>query len=255
MSIIASLRGPLRAVSVLATALTFVVAVPHGAFAAPGDLDTTFGTGGKVSIATPSFADGQDVAVQADGKVVSVGFEQDPVNLDAEFAVLRHNPDGSVDTSFGGTGGGTDGEVLTDFEGGDDVAQGVAVQPDGKIVVVGRHQETDDEFAGCCWFTVARYNTDGSVDTSFGGGDGWVSPGLAAWGRGRGRSGGAARRADRRRCQGRMAISGSSGTCPTGARTPPSAAVTAWSPPPSPTRPTSALPRATWRSSPTARSS
>ncbi|WP_327745230.1 calcium-binding protein [Streptomyces europaeiscabiei] len=179
MSIIASLRGPLRAVSVLATALTFVVAVPHGAFAAPGDLDTTFGTGGKVSIATPSFADGQDVAVQADGKVVSVGFEQDPVNLDAEFAVLRHNPDGSVDTSFGGTGGGTDGEVLTDFEGGDDVAQGVAVQPDGKIVVVGRHQETDDEFAGCCWFTVARYNTDGSVDTSFGGGDGWVSPGLA----------------------------------------------------------------------------
>ncbi|WP_240439559.1 calcium-binding protein [Streptomyces europaeiscabiei] len=179
MSIIASLRGPLRAVSVLATALAFVVAVPHGAFAAPGDLDTTFGTGGKVSITTPSFADGQDVAVQADGKIVSVGFEQDPDNLDAEFAVLRHNPDGSVDTSFGGTGGGADGEVLTDFEGGDDVAQGVAVQPDGKIVVVGRHQETDDEFAGCCWFTVARYNTDGSVDTSFGGGDGWVSPGLA----------------------------------------------------------------------------
>ncbi|WP_328836466.1 calcium-binding protein [Streptomyces europaeiscabiei] len=179
MSIIASLRGPLRAVSVLATALAFVVAVPHGAYAAPGDLDTTFGTGGKVSITTPSFADGQDVAVQADGKIVSVGFEQDPVNLDAEFAVLRHNPDGSVDTSFGGTGGGGDGEVLTDFEGGDDVAQGVAVQPDGKIVVVGRHQETDDEFAGCCWFTVARYNTDGSVDTSFGGGDGWVSPGLA----------------------------------------------------------------------------
>lgn len=55
----------------------------------------------------------------------------------------------------------------------------MAVQPDGKIVVVGRHQETDDEFAGCCWFTVARYNSDGSVDTSFGGGDGWVSPGLA----------------------------------------------------------------------------
>ncbi|MDX2688393.1 MULTISPECIES: DUF11 domain-containing protein [Streptomyces] len=179
MSILASLRGPLRAVAVLATALACVVAVPHGAFAAPGDLDTTFGTGGKVSIPTPSSADGRDVAIQADGKIVSVGFEQDPVDQDAEFAVLRHHPDGSADTSFGGTGGGAGGEVLTDFEGGDDVAQGVAVQPDGKIVVVGRHQETDDEFAGCCWFTVARYTADGSLDTTFGGGDGWVSPGLA----------------------------------------------------------------------------
>ncbi|MFI7412182.1 calcium-binding protein [Streptomyces sp. NPDC049627] len=175
MSIIASLRGSLRAASALAAALAFVVAVPHGAYAAPGDLDTTFGTGGRVTITTSSYAEGEDVAVQPDGRIVSVGWEQDPANLDSEFALTRHNSDGSVDTSFGGG----DGEVLTDFEGGEDVAQGVAVQSDGKIVVVGRHQETDDEFAGCCWFTVARYNSDGSVDTSFGGGDGWVSPGLA----------------------------------------------------------------------------
>ncbi|WP_267893140.1 calcium-binding protein [Streptomyces scabiei] len=181
MSILASLRGPLRAVAVLATALACVVAVPHGAFAAPGDLDTTFGTGGKVSIPTPSSADGRDVAIQADGKIVSVGFEQDPVDQDAEFAVLRHHPDGSADTSFGGTGGGAGGEVLTDFEGGDDVAQGVAVQPDGKIVVVGRHQETDDEFAGCCWFTVARFTADGSLDTTFGGGDGKVTTDLGGY--------------------------------------------------------------------------
>lgn len=160
----------------LAMALACVVAVPHVAFAAPGDLDTTFGTrGGRVSISTATYAEAEDVAVQPDGRIVSVGWEQDPVYLDAEFALTRHNADGSVDTSFGGG----DGEVLTDFENGEDVAQGVAVQPDGKIVVVGRHQETDDEFAGCCWFTVARYNADGSVDTSFGGGDGWVSPGLA----------------------------------------------------------------------------
>ncbi len=167
--------------AVLATALACVVAVPHGAFAAPGDLDTTFGTGGKVSIPTPSSADGRDVAIQADGKIVSVGFEQDPVDQDAEFAVLRHHPDGSADTSFGGTGGGAGGEVLTDFEGGDDVAQGVAVQPDGKIVVVGRHQETDDEFAGCCWFTVARFTADGSLDTTFGGGDGKVTTDLGGY--------------------------------------------------------------------------
>ncbi|MFJ8629480.1 calcium-binding protein [Streptomyces sp. NPDC093568] len=175
MSFIASLRGSLRAASALAAALAFVVAVPHDAFAAPGDLDTTFGTGGRVSITTSTYAEGEDVAVQPDGKIVSVGYEQDPEFLDGEFALTRHNADGSVDTSFGGG----DGEVLTDFENGEDVAQRVAVQPDGKIVVAGRHQETDDEFAGCCWFTVARYNSDGSVDTSFGGGDGWVSPGLA----------------------------------------------------------------------------
>ncbi|MGI5379127.1 calcium-binding protein [Streptomyces sp. CA-251387] len=172
MSIIASLRGSLRAATALAAALAFVVTVPHDAFAAPGDLDPTFGTGGRVSIPTSTQAEGEDVAVQPDGKIVSVGWEQ---RFGADFALMRHNPDGSVDTSFGGG----DGEVLTDIEGGDDVAQGVALQPDGKIVVVGRHQETDDEFAGCCWFTVARYNSDGSVDTSFGGGDGWVSPGLA----------------------------------------------------------------------------
>ncbi|WP_369274178.1 calcium-binding protein [Streptomyces sp. R11] len=175
MSIIDSLRGSSRALAALVMALAFVVAVPNDAFAAPGDLDTTFGTGGRVSIATAGYAEGEDVAVQPDGKIVSVGAEQDPEYLDEEFALTRHNSDGSVDTSFGGG----DGEVLTDFENGNDVAQGVAVQPDGKIVVVGRHQETDDEFAGCCWFTVARYHADGSVDTSFGGGDGWVSPGLA----------------------------------------------------------------------------
>ncbi|MFD5859339.1 calcium-binding protein [Streptomyces chartreusis] len=173
MSITDSLRGTSRALAASVMALAFVVAAPHGAFAAPGDLDATFGTGGRVTITTASYAEGEDVAVQSDGKIVSVGWEQSTTA--ADFALTRHNPDGTVDTSFGGG----DGEVLTDFEGGDDVAEGVAIQPDGKIVVVGRHQETDDEFAGCCWFTVARYNADGSVDTSFGGGDGWVSPGLA----------------------------------------------------------------------------
>ncbi|WP_328878387.1 hypothetical protein [Streptomyces sp. NBC_00299] len=177
MPIIDSLRGSSRALAALVMALAFVVAVPHDAFAAPGDLDTTFGTGGRVSIPTTNSAEGEgeDVALQPDGKIVSVGGEQDSEYLDDEFALTRHNADGSVDTTFGGG----DGEVLTDFENGNDVAQRVAVQPDGKIVVAGRHQETDDEFAGCCWFTVARYNSDGSVDTSFGGGDGWVSPGLA----------------------------------------------------------------------------
>lgn len=173
MPTLLSLRGTLRAASVFVAALALVVAVPHGAFAAPGDLDTTFGTGGKVTV-DGAFSDGQDLAVQADGRIVTVGARQDPDTFYADFSVMRHNADGSVDTTFGGG----DGEVLTDFEQGEDRAQGVTLQPDGKIVVVGRTQRTADEFAGCCWLTVARYNSDGSLDTTFGG-TGWVVPELA----------------------------------------------------------------------------
>ncbi|MFF5496835.1 calcium-binding protein [Streptomyces aquilus] len=176
MSTLDSLRGSLRAAVLRgAAALALVVALPGSALAAPGDLDTSFGTGGKVVVDSGFRADAQDVAVQAgNGKIVTVGSSQGSDFDASDFTVLRHNPDGTPDTSFGG-----DGEVLTDFEFGEDIAQGVALQGDGKIVVVGRHQETDDEFAGCCWFTVARYTTDGSLDTTFGGGDGWISPGLA----------------------------------------------------------------------------
>ncbi|MES5818732.1 calcium-binding protein [Streptomyces sp. RG80] len=175
MPTLVSLRGSLRtAVLRGAAALALVVALPGSALAAPGDLDTAFGSGGKVVVGNGFRADAEDVAVQAGtGKIVTVGSSQSSDFDAADFSVMRHNADGSPDTSFGG-----DGEVLTDFEFGEDIAQGVAIQSDGKIVVVGRHQETDDEFAGCCWFTVARYTTDGDLDTSFGG-DGWISPGLA----------------------------------------------------------------------------
>jgi len=177
MSTLDSLRGSLRAAVLRgAAALALVVALPGSALAAPGDLDTAFGTGGKVVVDSGFRADSQDVAVQAgNGKIVTVGSSQGSDFDASDFTVMRHNPDGTPDTSFGG-----DGEVLTDFEFGEDIAQGVALQGDGKIVVVGRHQETDDEFAGCCWFTVARYTTDGSLDTTFGG-DGKVTTDLGGY--------------------------------------------------------------------------
>jgi len=65
-----------------------------------------------------------------------------------------------LDTSFGANG-----LVLTDFSNGNDVAQDLALQPDGKIVVVGyANNGQDDDWA------VARYNTDGSPDPTFGAG-------------------------------------------------------------------------------------
>ncbi len=114
---------------------------------ADGSLDSSFGTGGKV---TTDFG-GSDAALaavlQPDGKIVAVGTSA------ADFALARYNTDGSLDTSFG-----TGGKVTTDF-GGTDQAWAAVLQPDGKIVAAGLASAD---------FALARYNTNGSLDTSFG---------------------------------------------------------------------------------------
>src|SRR5262249_15434318 len=127
-----------------------------------GSLDTTFGQGGKVSM---SFGPGADsanaLALQSDGKIVVVGSAYMGAATGTDYAVARYNADGSLDTSFG-----QGGLVAADFNlNYTDVAQGVALQADGRIVVVGHTNggaATGDNFA------VVRYNSDGSLDTSFG---------------------------------------------------------------------------------------
>ncbi|MFF1658467.1 calcium-binding protein [Streptomyces sp. NPDC058255] len=165
-----SLRHPCRSrlgrvVSTVAAALALVVALPGSALAAPGDLDPSFGSGGTVTVDRGTSESGADVALQPDGKIVTVGTNIQNGASSGDFSVLRHNADGSIDTSFG-----SGGEVVTDMAGGQDGAGGVALQPDGKIVVVGTSEIPDN---GCCWFTVARYNANGTLDTGFGDG-GWV---------------------------------------------------------------------------------
>ena len=83
--------------------------------------------------------------------------------------------DGDLDPTFG-----TDGKVLTDFDHSTDIANAVAVQADGKLVLVGTTYQ-DNDFSGED-FAVARYNPDGTLDKTFGAG-GKVQtdfPGLAA---------------------------------------------------------------------------
>ncbi len=126
----------------------------YGSVLAAGDLDPTFGTGGKVSVKLG----GQSAVVQPDGKVVVVGNTVNAGNVD--FSVSRYNSDGSLDTTFG-----TDGKVATDFNGGSDLGYSVTLQSDGKIVVSG---EADKNAFGTKDFAVGRYNSDGSLDTSFG---------------------------------------------------------------------------------------
>jgi len=126
------------------------------ASAAVGDLDTTFDVDG---IVTTNFGASVDVvysmALQSDGKIVAAGISYN--GSDYDFAVARYNTDGSLDTSFD-----TDGKVTTAIGTGDDYANSMALQTDGKIVVAGYIVT-----GGSYDFAVARYNTDGSLDTSF----------------------------------------------------------------------------------------
>ena len=123
---------------------------------ADGSLDTTFSGDGKVTAAIGSGNDrGTAVAIQTDGKIVVAGYSDN--GTDDEFAVVRFNADGSLDTSFDG-----DGWVTTDLSSNDDGATAIVIQSDGKIVVAGY---ADNGYGYD--FAVVRYNIDGSLDTSF----------------------------------------------------------------------------------------
>ncbi len=152
----------------ISTLLTFLIVTIHASDAL--SLDTSFSGDGKVTI---SFSAGDDVgsgiAVQSDDKIVVVGTADDGSG-DSEFAVARFNVDGSLDTSFNG-----DGMVTISFSAGNDVGSGIAVQSDDKIVVVG----TSDDGSGASQFAVARFNVNGSLDTTFSG-DGKVTVSFSA---------------------------------------------------------------------------
>ncbi|WP_037624563.1 DUF11 domain-containing protein [Streptomyces aureus] len=155
-----------RAGTVAATVLALVLTLPGTAAAAPGGLDTTFSGDGKVLTGIADDDHANDVAVQPDGKIVSVGASVDDRAVESDFALTRHNPDGTPDTGFGG-----DGTVTTAVNNlGSSLqwseAQAVTLQSDGKIVVVGSSWR---EYEDCCWFVVARYNPDGTLDNTFSG--------------------------------------------------------------------------------------
>ncbi|HPL87771.1 MAG TPA: delta-60 repeat domain-containing protein, partial [Deltaproteobacteria bacterium] len=130
-----------------------------------GSLDTTFGAGGivitPVGINDVFYA----LAIQADGKIVAAGDSSN--GADYDFAVARYNDDGSLDTTFGAGG-----IVITQVS-PERIATvyALAIQSDGKIVAAGRSNKiTDDDFA------VARYDDDGSLDTTFGAGGIVITP-------------------------------------------------------------------------------
>jgi uncharacterized delta-60 repeat protein len=140
-----------------------------------GSLDTDFAVNGKSNV---DFS-GQDdsahaLVLQPDGKIILAGYAYNPGNTNSDFAIARFNSDGLLDASFGANG-----KTTTDFFGDQDSIFGVAVQPDGRILAAGFATGGNAKD-----FAIARYNSDGSLDatfgstgrvsTDFGGGDDWA---------------------------------------------------------------------------------
>lgn len=118
-----------------------------------GLVDTSFGVGGRVELRDfVSHVLSPDVLIQPDGKIVVSANVNGRRSRD--FALARFNSDGTLDSTFG-----TNGKVTIDFDGNNNDAYSLAIQPDGKIVVAGTSNNI---------FALARCNTDGSLDTSFG---------------------------------------------------------------------------------------
>jgi len=100
---------------------------------ANGTLDTTFGAGGKVRTDFPGLAAvASSVVIQPDGKIVVAGGAFPLFTFLGDFKLVRYNPDGSLDSSFGNGG-----IVTTSFPGQGSYAFAVALQPDGKIIAAG----------------------------------------------------------------------------------------------------------------------
>jgi uncharacterized delta-60 repeat protein len=138
-------------------AYTSFILSPTLLVAQAGQLDATFGTGGVFSTSGVATA----VALQSDGRIVVAG-----AMTGFSTGLLRLNTNGTLDPTFGN--GGIAKIVLPDiFSGGNDLAVGVAIQPDGKIVFAISDNDGD---AGRICHIVSRVNADGSLDTAFGDG-------------------------------------------------------------------------------------
>jgi uncharacterized delta-60 repeat protein len=134
-------------------------------FSRDGQLDVTFGIGGKVLTAVGDRSDAAyALALQPDGKIVVAGrSDQTASGNGYDFMVLRYTVDGALDTTFGNGG-----KVLTDIAHKNDIAHALLIQADGKIVV-GGESLVNSSTTGVD-FALARYNSNGALDATFGNG-------------------------------------------------------------------------------------
>lgn len=131
-------------------------------YAQAGILDQSFGIGGKVSI---DFINDRDeafvVKVQNDQNLIVAGLSKQSGNND--FALVRLNPNGSFDESFGNNG-----KVVHSLGPYSDYISDVGFQSDGKIIAVGNSHLINAASEVKSIVAVCRYNVDGTIDHTFG---------------------------------------------------------------------------------------
>jgi len=151
----------LAALAALGFVIGDLAGSPSPAYAAAGGLDPTFGTGG-MAITSANYIGTDlpsDVIIQPNGQIaVAVGLT-DPAT-DGDFGVVRYQANGALDTSFG-----TRGEARASFTNFINTPNDAALQPDGKIVVVGNAESADGTLSE---FALARFTASGTLDSSFG---------------------------------------------------------------------------------------
>ncbi len=150
----------------LALLTVIILLAGDGRAASPGALDLSFGTRGTSAFNMGNVSQGsRAVVIQPDGKVVLAGFVNTCVGATCnyDFMVVRFNANGTLDTGFG-----TNGAVVTDNAGQDEIAYAAAIQADGKIVVAGGGINPMPSQTNILGFKVVRYLPDGTLDTSFG---------------------------------------------------------------------------------------
>lgn len=127
-----------------------------------GSIDSNFGTDGNLCAITSPAGTGQmtSLALQTDGKIVASAKFTTSFTAPFDFMIFRFNQNGTLDTSFDG-----DGYARTDFDSVFDDAMSIHVLPDGKILATGRAGINGSSQYN---FGLARYNSNGSLDSSFG---------------------------------------------------------------------------------------
>ena len=150
----------MKKITLIVTAFLFAICftMPVTSLAQDGSLDLSFGSGGiaQTHIIGSAYSYAKSMAIQSDGKIVTVGMNNNSYSF---LTLVRYNTNGSLDTTFD-----ADGIVTIGIW---SIGYSVAIQSDGKIVVAGTRLTTQFYQQD---FLLVRYNTNGSLDNTFGSG-------------------------------------------------------------------------------------
>ncbi|WP_294819573.1 T9SS type A sorting domain-containing protein [uncultured Flavobacterium sp.] len=148
---------------------------PHGSYDIPDDLvirrynsngttDTSFGTNGKIAMAFhPGFNIAKNIALQPDAKIIVVGYSRLSAAERNDSNLARYQSNGALDMAFG-----NDGIVTPKFDATNDESSILLIQPDNKLISIGTKRNATENGYLFKNIALARHNSDGSLDSSFG---------------------------------------------------------------------------------------